>query len=269
MRSLFASLVSLAIPAGGGPAVPHAFWTPASGLPAELVAAYQAAGITLVMGELFTSGVAGRYAYRALGVNGSGYATMVCGGVDTFIVQELWSTLVDPAGANFFLGDANLGSAPAAVIPVGTFHAYGLPNSGGATIMAEVEVDANVADSGTFTTTETQVQTITASLENGRTYLVVGDGAMGTTVADSRGVVRIREDTVAGTQLMERSCDLSAASATTGAGMPYYVTARYTHAAASGDKTFSLTMQRGNGTGVLRQEANTDRPCWLTVYIVD
>ena len=120
----------------------------------------------------------------------------------------------------------------------------------------------HTTDSGTFTTTETEIATVTANLVTGATYRVRAISHVGTSVANDAATVRIREDTVAGQQIQELRLDLPNAGV---AGNYCEIETEYT-ALATAAKTFSFTAARSSGTGNLRREAQGDRP---TQFYVD
>jgi hypothetical protein len=117
------------------------------------------------------------------------------------------------------------------------------------------------SDSSTFTTTETEVASVTAALVSGRTYRVRYAARFASTVAADWLMASVREDSTTGTRLTEDNV-ISEQSAT--AGWPVAGEAEYT-AASTGDKTFVLTGIRATGTGTCRLEAATTRPTYLYV----
>lgn len=117
-------------------------------------------------------------------------------------------------------------------------------------------------DSSTFTTTETEIGTVTANLVTGATYGIWVTSHIGTSVANDIATCRIREDTVAGQQIQERQVALP------NAGVAGNICDMYTEytAVATGAKTFSFTAARSSGTGNIRREAQGDRP---TIFGID
>ncbi|WP_328850252.1 hypothetical protein OG994_16600 [Micromonospora globbae] len=107
-------------------------------------------------------------------------------------------------------------------------------------------------DSGSVTTTETSIGSITAPLVAGRIYRIRYVTRVGTTASGDRAFVRIREDTVSGSELVGDSWYLVNPGA---AGTPCSMEGEYT-APATGNKTFHLTLQRDVGTGTLRREGS-------------
>lgn len=128
-----------------------------------------------------------------------------------------------------------------------------------------VATATETSDSSTFTTTETVIGTITASLISGVTYIVAATVPIASSVANDRVAVRMREDNVSGTQLAFEGLlvpgtdpeDIPAA-----AGMR----AMYT-AVSTGSKTFVVTGDRYAGTGNIRREALSTRPLLLTITV--
>jgi hypothetical protein len=112
------------------------------------------------------------------------------------------------------------------------------------------------ADSSTFTTTETEIGTVTANLVAGATYRPRVTSHIGTSVANDIATCRIREDSVAGQQIQERQVALPNAGV---AGNLCDMETEYT-AVSTGAKTFSFTAARSSGSGNLRREAQGDRP---------
>lgn len=119
----------------------------------------------------------------------------------------------------------------------------------------------DTADSGTFTTTETVVSTLTVALVSGRTYRVRSIVGCVTSVANDIYLGRIREDNVSGTILMERNRHVGTVSAS---GEELSLEAEYT-AVATGNKTFVATGVRNGGTGTLHADATAVRPRYLYV----
>lgn len=124
-----------------------------------------------------------------------------------------------------------------------------------------IETSTETADSSTFTTTETSIGSVTASLVTGRTYRVRLFTRIGTTVANDVAIVRVREDSVAGAELVG---DATAALTTSVTGNTVIQEIEYT-ATATGAKTFVATCVRSTGSGSLRREASSTRPTYLYV----
>jgi hypothetical protein len=113
------------------------------------------------------------------------------------------------------------------------------------------------SDSSTFTTSETEVQTITVPVTSGRVYSVTWWPLFRSSVANDEVRARIREDSSAGTEIQT-----AVRVVTTGAGAlgtEMSLTAFYT-AGATEDKTFSLTGVRVGGSGNINLEGASGRP---------
>lgn len=126
-----------------------------------------------------------------------------------------------------------------------------------------IQSDVTSSSSGTFTTTETVVQSITVPLIRGRHYRILWSVMFSSTVAGDRVVSRIREDDETGTQLAGSNVILSSANGSYNGSLR----TRYT-ALDTADKTFVGTGQRAAGTGnIIRQATNNDSI--LDVYLID
>lgn len=118
-----------------------------------------------------------------------------------------------------------------------------------------------ITDSATFTTTETLLDTVTATLVAGRTYRVRWSGGLVTTVAGDVALIRMRENDMAGTLLVERNFYLGSASS---GGFGMDLEGEFT-ATSSGDKTFVVTGTRNGGTGTHHADGTVTRPRYLYV----
>jgi hypothetical protein len=120
--------------------------------------------------------------------------------------------------------------------------------------------------SGTFTTTATQVASVTAPLVAGSIYRVTFDGAFDTTVDGDMVRARIREDNISGNQLQARDTgEMDAAGLVTGLRMEVEYTA-----AITGNKTFVATGERDAGTGNISMSADPTFPAYMYVdYVRD
>jgi hypothetical protein len=107
------------------------------------------------------------------------------------------------------------------------------------------------SDSSTFTTTETEVASVTAALVSGRTYRVRYAARFGSTVAGDWLLASVREDDTSGTVLVADNMILEQVATS---GWPVAGEAEYT-AASTANKTFVLTGDRISGTGDCRLEA--------------
>lgn len=111
-----------------------------------------------------------------------------------------------------------------------------------------------------ITTTETVIDTVTAATVIGRKYEVRWDGHYRSTVANDRGAVKIREDSLSGTVLNERNERVDAANSIESAnGLAWYT------ADATETKTFVVTLVRAAGTGTLDAFADSTRHALTTV----
>lgn len=109
-------------------------------------------------------------------------------------------------------------------------------------------------------TSETLIDSVTASLVSGRTYKVRWEAKLNSTVASDTAFFRIRENNLAGAQLQNTRVLMGP----TGTGYPAAVEAEYT-AVATGDKTFVGTLARASGTGDVSVPASSSTPVYLYV----
>jgi hypothetical protein len=119
-----------------------------------------------------------------------------------------------------------------------------------------------VSDSSTFTTTETQVASVTAALVSGRNYRVRLVARFGTSAANDIVVVRVREDNLSGTTLQ---FELRPLPSTSSSGNTVGVLEGEYVAASTGDKTFVASGQRTSGSGNIRLDAEAGAPAYLYV----
>lgn len=99
---------------------------------------------------------------------------------------------------------------------------------------------------GTFTTTETVADTVTAALVSGRTYKIEWFAYIQSSVAGDAAGAKIRLTDTAGTQLTNERIEM----ADSGAGYGVTPFTFYT-AASTGNQVFVGTFVRSNGTGNL------------------
>jgi hypothetical protein len=118
------------------------------------------------------------------------------------------------------------------------------------------------ASTGTFTA-ETLCDSITVPLIDGQVYKIVWATLMQSSVAADNARVRIREDSITGTQLQVFRIGLPVS----GTGFPAFVYAEYT-AAATGSKTFVGTGERASGTGNISRVASATSPTYLFVDLI-
>jgi hypothetical protein len=125
-----------------------------------------------------------------------------------------------------------------------------------------IATDSGSADSSNFTNAaEVVVQSVTAPVVIGRTYRVVFHGSFASSIAADTLFVRIREDSLTGTQLQSTAFEITT---TTAVGWKLTLEAEYT-ADATEDKIFTLTAIRAGGSGNCRLEAGSDHPAYLYV----
>lgn len=116
--------------------------------------------------------------------------------------------------------------------------------------------------SGTFTA-ETQIDTITVPLVDGRKYKITWLGHISSSVADGYARCRIRQDSSSGTQIQLRQVITGVAAQSFPVPMIVYYTAT-----ATADKTFVVTCNRQAGTGNITAAAAVDTPTVLFVEYV-
>lgn len=120
-------------------------------------------------------------------------------------------------------------------------------------------------DSATFDSTETEIGTVTAPCVAGNVYRITFATQIGTSVANDRANLRIRQDSLTGVE-MAIDAGLSLPNAGT-AGNYQSIEAEY-YCTDSRWTTFVGTCNRASGTGVLRREAATNRRQYLYVDYV-
>lgn len=124
-----------------------------------------------------------------------------------------------------------------------------------------IATTTSTSDSSTWTTTETLADTVTAPLVTGRTYRIRWSGGVVTTVAGDIVLIRMREDTTAGTLIVERNFYLASTST---AGFGSEIEGTFT-AVSTADKTFVVTGIRNGGTGTHHADGTATRPRYLYV----
>lgn len=128
----------------------------------------------------------------------------------------------------------------------------------------QVAQTAVTSDSSAITTTETVVISVTASLISGVQYWVDVDIGVQSSVATDVAFVRLREDSLTGTERQFAQAYIDETSST----VAVRERLRYQYTAGStGSKTFVATVVRLAGTGDLRLEASGNRPSYLTVTV--
>lgn len=118
------------------------------------------------------------------------------------------------------------------------------------------------ANGATTVATEIVVATVTASLTTGRKYKIVSKNRGGSTVANDTILMRIREDSLVGTEMDVGRIfcpDLDGA-----AHGPCYLEAEYT-AVSTAVKSFVLCASRRTGTGNINLRAGATSPGMLYV----
>lgn len=118
-----------------------------------------------------------------------------------------------------------------------------------------VATSTYTSDSSTFTTSTTEVMSVTGSLISGVTYRVVAEFNLDATVSTDVGVARLIEDSTAGTNIDQARVPLGGSSG--GSGVKVMLTAEYT-ASSTGSKTFVVTGERNSGTGTWRRESSSN-----------
>lgn len=127
-----------------------------------------------------------------------------------------------------------------------------------------IEINELTTDSANFTTTETQIQTVTASLVEGAIYKIAWQPHFASSVNNDEMRGFIREDNISGTVIQS---GYGLASSTGGnLGRTVVMYGKY-EAVATGNKTFSFSASRVAGTGNCRVEGAADRPSIATVEL--
>lgn len=109
---------------------------------------------------------------------------------------------------------------------------------------------------GSITTTETVLDQITVPVVAGRQYRVWWRGNVQTTIADGYGRLRLREDSVSGTQV---GFSQQWTATVINQSFPTTMEGFWT-APSTGDKIFVATLIRQSGTGVLSSYADASTP---------
>lgn len=136
-------------------------------------------------------------------------------------------------------------------------------------LLRRVNTTPITAASGTFTTTETALATVTGVLEAGQRYAIVADNvrfsasAVGSPSLEA-AMVRIREDNLTGTEIGANQIGILTSS-TIGFGIRVYT--EFT-AAATGAKTFQLTAVRQSGANNIQMRGSTGVPGFLTIDMI-
>lgn len=158
----------------------------------------------------------------------------------------LWNSATDQLVVN-----TNAGSTWSPVASVATFQSE-----------RRIATTIRTTNTSTFTA-ETSINTVAASLENGKTYRVRWVTDVASSVINDVARFRLREDNVSGTVLQLVNQEVHRAST----DFQAILEAEYT-AVATGSKTFAATCQRVTGTGNLACNANGNEPHYLYVDYV-
>lgn len=124
--------------------------------------------------------------------------------------------------------------------------------------------DTQTTDTGTFTTTPTQIGSVTWPQIDGYTYLIAYRAQLVSTGADVYQAT-LYEDSTAGTE--RHGCRTD--SRTSDQLRPNILHGRYLHVAVgTGSKTFVITGHRISGAGNVWRDAGTDHIQLMTVTLV-
>lgn len=126
-----------------------------------------------------------------------------------------------------------------------------------------IATETITSDSTTFTVTETQIASVTASVVSGRKYRVVFDGGVESTAS---GVIRgrLKEDDINGTVIQTRDVKVE----TAGSAFNLRLETEYT-ADATENKTFVVGGDTLSGGGTSNVNANTTAPSLFYVEYVE
>lgn len=116
-------------------------------------------------------------------------------------------------------------------------------------------------DSAAFTTTETSLASVVTNVTAGQIYKVMFSVCISSSVAADTVNVRIREDSLLGTQLISACVATPTVNA---AGFYFLIYAEFT-ASVTGAKTVVGSAQRNSGTGNINARHSTSRIGYLTV----
>ena len=131
-------------------------------------------------------------------------------------------------------------------------------------IATRVATTTVASNSGTFTSTEVSLVSVTGYLEAGKRYLIRYPARFQSSVAGDNVQVRIREDSVSGNQL--QACQVGIPTTST-VGFDVLAEVEFT-AGASANKTFTLTGQRGTGTGNITMLAAASSARTFTITLI-
>jgi hypothetical protein len=120
------------------------------------------------------------------------------------------------------------------------------------------------SNSSTFTTTETQIDTVSATLRAGATYKVTWDGTCTSTISNDMLRMRIRQGTgTGGTGVQLRNTVVGVATS----AFSFHLEGEFT-AVSDGSQTFSATAQRVIGSGSGSITSNVQQPNYLYIDYV-
>lgn len=129
-------------------------------------------------------------------------------------------------------------------------------------LIDRVNTNKITSDSTTWGATETVAASITISAIAGATYKIIFEGKVSSDVSADADNMRIREDTLAGSQLQLQQVNLPSTSTN---GWQAHIYTEWT-ASSTASKTFVLTGQRSAGTGTAhRIRASASAPGFLYV----
>lgn len=203
--------------------------------------------------RLTSSGAAA--ANRALALRGSGDT------VDHFEIDydglHQWGTGAAGLDTNLYRSAADTLKTDDSLIVGGNLTVTGVLTGR----QQRVNQSIRTTSTGTFTTTETSIDSVSASLVTGRIYKVYWFGRIQSSVADGYVRLRIREDSVAGTQIQlgQIATNIAASQSFT-----TVLEVEFT-AVSTASKTFHVTAVRQSGTGNISSVGATDTPNYLYV----
>jgi len=128
----------------------------------------------------------------------------------------------------------------------------------------QVGSQSYTSDSSTFTTSETDIGTITVSLISGVVYEVECEAHVSSSTAGDTVTCRIRQDNTTGTEIQVVSANTVSTTGNRPVAVP--LRALYT-AGATGSKTFVVTAVRQNGAGNVFRDVSGVAPMIITVRV--
>lgn len=127
-----------------------------------------------------------------------------------------------------------------------------------------VGVQTYTSDSSTFTTSETEIGSITVDLINGVQYEIRCDAHVSSSTAGDTVTCRIRENNTSGTEIQVVSGNTVSTTGNRPVAIPLW--GLYT-AVATGSKTFSITAVRQAGAGNVFRDVSSVAPMIITVKV--